>query len=218
MARIAGGTFRMGDGKSEDNPVHEVRVAAFELDVTEVTVAAYTVCVQRGACSPPATTGIYNGRDTGPRTTCNGDRPDRRRHPVNCVDWEQATAYCRAAGKRLPTEEEWEYAARGGADGRTYSWGEATPRYQLCWSRGHRRNNTCAVGSFPRGAYGLADMAGNVLEWTASEYQAGEVDRVLRGGNWLDDEPSDVRGAVRLRYAPLDRNEFIGFRCARSTP
>jgi formylglycine-generating enzyme len=174
--------------------------------------------VQRGDCTPPATTGSYKGRDTGPKVECNGDRPHRRNHPVNCVDWDQATAYCRSVGKRLPTEEEWEYAARGGAEGRTYPWGDAKPGNQLCWSRGHHRTNTCAVGSFPRGAYGLVDMAGNVWEWTASVYKTGDADRVVRGGNWLDDEASDVRGAVRLSYAPSDRNEFSGFRCARSAP
>jgi formylglycine-generating enzyme required for sulfatase activity len=218
MVRIAGGTFRMGNDEIEDSPVHEVSVAAFELDVTEVTGAAYAVCVQRGACTPPATTGSYHGKNTEPKTGCNGDRPDRRRHPVNCVTWEQAMAYCRAAGKRLPTEEEWEYAARGGAEGRTYPWGETKPGRQACWSRGHHRNSTCAVGSFPHGAYGLSDMAGNVMEWTASEYQAGDTRRVLRGSNWLDDEASEMRAAVRMPYAPTDRNEFIGFRCARSIP
>jgi formylglycine-generating enzyme required for sulfatase activity len=208
----------MGDDGIEDSPVHEVRVTAFELDVTEVTVAAYAACVKRGACTPPAATGSYHGRDLGRATACNGDRPDRQRHPVNCVSWEQAMAYCRAAGKRLPTEEEWEYAARGGADGRTYPWGAAKPGRQLCGSYGHRRNSTCAVGSFPRSAYGLADMAGNVMEWTASAYQAGDARRVLRGGNWLDDAASDMRAAIRMPYAPTDRNEFIGFRCARSIP
>lgn len=158
MARIPAGTFRMGNDEVEHSPVHEVRVAAFDLDTTEVTVAAYAVCVQRGACTPPASTGTYEGQDLGRAMMCNRDRPDRQRHPVNCVSWDQAMAYCRAAGKRLPTEEEWEYAARGGAAGRTYPWGETKPGRQLCWSVRHQRNGTCAVGSFPRSAYGLDDV------------------------------------------------------------
>jgi formylglycine-generating enzyme required for sulfatase activity len=182
MARIPGGTFMMGSdgGNSTEKPVHPVAVAAFSMDVTEVTVAAYGACVTAGKCSEPGT-----GDD------CNWGKNDRQDHPINCVDWNQATAYCAYAGKRLPTEEEWEYAARG-TDGRTYPWGNEAPRNELCWKRWASKEGTCVVGSHPSGAspFGLQDMAGNVGEWTSSNYCSYPINkcidtaRVSRGGNW----------------------------------
>ena len=212
MALIPGGTFQMGDGKQSDSPVHAVTVAAFAMDLTEVTVAAYAACVEKGACTAASTTQVWDGKDQG-AGACNGSRADRQNHPVNCVDAGQAAAYCRAAGKRLPTEEEWEYAARGGAEDRTYSWGNDAPGSQLCWSGDTQRRGTCPVASYPPGAFNLADMAGNVWEWTASDYDA--TARVLRGGSWYLDDASDVRGADRYGIAPSNRVDFVGVRCAR---
>lgn len=203
MVRIAAGSFLMGDDK------HSERVGAFEMDVTEVTVAAYTACVNAGRCTPANT-----GNDF-----CNWGKSDRANHPINCVDWDQATAYCAWAGKRLPSEQEWEYAARG-TDGRTYPWGETTPGSQLCWDgegsdlgKGNRQS-TCPVGSYPRGdsPFGLHDMAGNVWEWTSSGEGAA---RVFRGGGWSFDISSLVRATNRVRGTPTDRSLHVGFRCAR---
>jgi formylglycine-generating enzyme required for sulfatase activity len=169
MVRLEGGTFRMGseEGDWYEKPVHWVTLKPFWLDVTEVTVAAYKACVDAGACSKP---------DEG--NWCNWGKSDRGNHPINCVDWEQATQFCRWANKRLPTEEEWEYGTRqGGVRGdRKYPWGNAEPSNQLCWDgKGkdageNRRRGTCPVGSYPLGdtPTGLKDMAGNVWEWTAS--------------------------------------------------
>ncbi len=216
MARLAGSTFQMGSetGSDAEKPVHSVTVPSFQMDITEVTVEAYAACVKDGKCTEP---------DSG--TYCNWKKPARDRHPINCVDWEQATAYCGSVGKRLPTEEEWEYAARGTA-GREYPWGSAAPSNQLCWDRlgDGKPNSTCTVGSYSAGSTpeGLMDMAGNVWEWTSSPYcpygsnGCAETARVLRGGCWYYSSPSYVRGANRYFYAPSFRFYLVGFRCARA--
>jgi len=118
MALVPGGTYRMGSeaGDSDEQPVHEVEVARFCLDLTEVTVSDYAGCVSSGKCMPANTGG-----------SCNAGVAGRENHPINCVDWNQADAYCQAQGLRLPTEEEWEYAAKGGDEDRRYPWGAAPP-------------------------------------------------------------------------------------------
>jgi len=186
MVRIPAGTFNMGanDGDEDEKPVHPVRVESFEMDVTEVTVDAYGACVRAGRCTQPETGG-----------DCNWGQSGKGNHPVNCVDWSQAKAYCEYARKRLPTEEEWEYAARG-TDGRKYPWGNGEPgptllnacgseceawaREQgMSWSAMYKASDgwatTAPVGSYPSGdsPFGLHDMAGNVWEWTVSGYSAG---------------------------------------------
>jgi formylglycine-generating enzyme required for sulfatase activity len=212
MVSIPGGTFQMGaDDIDAAKPVHSVTVAAFSMDRNEVTVAAYRGCT---SCSAP---------DTG--EYCNWGKGGRDNHPINCVDWNQATAYCSSVGKRLPTEEEWEYAARG-TDGRQYPWGNTEPSTQLCWSRNGegKPNSTCSVGSYPAGRspFGLNDMAGNVWEWTSSPYCSysnpgcTNSDRVLRGGCWGVGLPARVRASIRLDFAPTDRYSIVGFRCLRA--
>jgi formylglycine-generating enzyme required for sulfatase activity len=194
MVRIPAGTFQMGsnDGGTETTPVHTVKVDTFEMDVTEVTVAQYRACVRAGACQAQSTT----SRDWFDRgslnETCNYDKPGHGKHPMNCVDWHQAGAFCSWAGKRLPTDEEWEYAARG-TDGRKYPWGNDAPsalRLNACgpecvaWAgatmgvdwrpplypKSDHWELTAPVGSFPNGdsPFGVHDMAGNVLEWTST--------------------------------------------------
>ncbi|HEY0478957.1 MAG TPA: formylglycine-generating enzyme family protein [Kofleriaceae bacterium] len=183
MVRVPGGTFAMGSpdgiGDDDEHPRHQVTVSAFCIDRTEVTVKAYEACVAAKRCTAPH-------REISPY--CN--HPDRGDHPVNCVDWSQAVVYCRSLGKRLPTEAEWEYAARG-SDGRLYPWGNAPPsatRLNACgrecvawgkrvlgreWPPMYDADDgwvtTAPVGSFPTGAspFGALDMAGNVWEWTA---------------------------------------------------
>ena len=215
-ALVPAAAFAMGtpDGDGEDNehPQHPVRVAAFCMQKTEVTVAAYDACVKAGGCT---------ATDAGP--WCNARKGGRADHPVNCVDWEQAVAYCRWVGGRLPTEEEWEYAARG-TDGRRYPWGNDRPAAQLCWSRGDAEG-TCPVGSFPAGdsPFGIHDMAGNVWEWTASAYceypsaRCAESRRVDRGGGFSNSKPAFVRAAARFGSNPTIRAGYRGFRCVRSS-
>jgi formylglycine-generating enzyme required for sulfatase activity len=212
MLAIPAGTFRMGtnDGDPDEKPVHAVTVAAFCMDPTEVTVAAYKGCT---SCSAPSTSGA-----------CNWGVAGRDNHPINCVDWNQATAFCTAVGKRLPTEEEWEYAARGAA-GWKHPWGNTPPSNQLCWARygDGKPNSTCPAGSYSAGRspFGLNDMAGNVCEWTSSPYcpytdpACSNSARVGRGGCWSDGGATIVRGASRYIIVPGDRGSLLGFRCAR---
>ncbi len=169
MTPLPGGTLKMGDRGDT------VRVAPFAIDLTEATVDAYEACVKSGKCLEPNKGGH-----------CNWGVSGKGNHPVNCVDWNQATAYCGVAGKRLPTEEEWEWAARGQEKGTEYPWGNDEPAGKLCWTRGQ---GTCAVGGYAQGdAPGAVhDLAGNVLEWTSSAYDGST--RALRGGAWLHVEP-----------------------------
>lgn len=224
MVYVPPGEFLMGSpdgaGAGDEHPQHKVYLSAYWIDRTEVTADQYRRCVEAGECMATAS--------GSPCTYADAASTD---HPVNCVDWNQAAAYCAWADKRLPTEAEWEKVARG-ADGRTYPWGEDAPdcgKAQYSGCEGH----TVPVGSLPEGAspYGVFDMAGNVREWVADWYEAGYYSyspignpsgpetgslRVLRGGSW-NDGGVDVRTATRLRYAPGDRNDFVGFRCARSS-
>lgn len=211
MARLPGGTYAMG------KTGRRVTVQPFLLDVTAVTVAAYEACARAGRCTAP-----QSGGD------CNWGRADRMKHPVNCVDWQQAMAYCAAVGKRLPTEEEREWAARGAERGTKYPWGDDEPRNQLCWDGGDVRRRagglgTCEVGGFPKGdsPQGLKDLAGNVWEWTSTEDDssvrvAGESMRVYFGGSWEYAGAAYFAASNRHIYFPTLRGGGLGFRCART--
>ena len=136
---------------------------------------------------------------------------------MNCVDWGMAMTFCKAQQKRLPTEAEWEWAARGGGDARKFPWGSAEPEFQACWSGVSTRNGTCEVGSFADGKarFGHQDLAGNVWEWTSSKYQADKADRVLRGGCWAGVVASGLSASFRVGDEPSLRSDSLGFRCAR---
>lgn len=226
MVQMPAGEFLMGspegEGASLEHPPHRVRLTAFCIDRTEVTVARYTACVEAGGCAAPVAT--FEG--------CNWGVTGRAEHPINCVRWAEANVYCRWAGKTLPTEARWEYAARG-RDGRRYPWGNDSPGDQLCWSGRGARTSTCAVGSFPTGAssLGVLDLAGNAWEWTADwlgAYSATAerplldptgpatgLARVFRGGAWTVATPDEMRATARGGNAPLPSSIFLGFRCAR---
>jgi len=186
-----GSTF----GERDEQPLHEVKLSAFCMDRTEVTVAAYRRCAteeRRGVrCVPaPATVsfGPYSPDELRLWSTfCNGDTPGRDEHPINCVNWDHADAYCTWAGGHLPTEAQWEYAARG-TDSRIYPWGNATPGptfLNVCgaecvaarpgWSArytGGKWPQTAPVGSHPADVspFGVLDMGGSVWEWVADWY------------------------------------------------
>ena len=215
MAPVPAGSYQMGavDGEPDEKPVHSVKVDAFELDVNEVSTGDYQACVTSGKCTPAGTDGH-----------CNSGHSDRLADPINCVDWTQATAYCANAGKRLPTEEEWEYAARG-TDARKFPWGNTAPTAEVtCWNRFAKHEGTCRIGTTNgKSPFGIADMAGNVWEWTSSAYcdypstSCSGSRRVNRGGGWNADEPAILRAANRIWAAPDHRNSNLGFRCARSS-
>jgi serine/threonine-protein kinase len=240
MVSIPRGTFQMGSNIGDEQPVHAVTVDAFCMDVTEVTVDAYASCVRGGGCN----TSSLQGTGVSLAETCNWGQSGKGNHPMNCVDWNQATAYCRWANKRLPTEEEWEYGARG-TDGRKYPWGDEAPGPRLlnacgiecvAWLRARSHHagramyssddgwaTTAPVGSYPSGdsPFGLKDMAGNVWEWTSSGYSVdysmnrATDRRIYRGGSWDYNDPSLVRAAYRLYNFPTFRDSTVGFRCAR---
>jgi formylglycine-generating enzyme required for sulfatase activity len=204
MRKIPGGQFFMGsddkDAEPNEKPPHRVHLKAFCLDEFEVTVARYKECSDQGACLRAAKENEWEGITSRQHQIydplCNiGDPVKRANHPINCVNWEQARKYCEAQEARLPTEAEWEFAARG-SDGRTYPWGDEKPNATLlnacgkecvAWMKKHPDpdqpiaamynegdgyETTAPVGSFPKGAsrWGIQDIAGNVWEWTADWY------------------------------------------------
>jgi len=235
MARLPAGTYRLAwySGPAHDIATY-VGVSPFLLDATEVTVADYDACVKAGRCTAAGAEVRWQGLTASERAAwspaCNQDRADRADHPVNCVDWDQARAYCAWAGKRLPTEEEWEWAARNGADGTSYPWGNDPPAGQPCWDGASSeaapagRTGTCPVGSHPGDAtrYGVTDLSGNVWEWTSSDAvvftdsrgRGGTPVKVARGGSWADTVPLRVSRAGRILDLPWRRDARLGFRCA----
>ncbi|MBY0399186.1 formylglycine-generating enzyme family protein [Myxococcota bacterium] len=216
MVRIPAGEFWVGcndavdtECEGDEKPGRKVMLGAYTIDRTEVTVAAYGACVSSGGCSPPDT-------DSGYR--CNWQAAGRDLHPVNCIDWDQASVFCRWNGKRLPTGQEWEKAARG-TDGRKYPWGteEDAAAGGLANLSGQEDGffHTSPVGSYPKGKspFGVFDMAGNVAEWT-SDPDVG-LGAFLRGGSWLHHLSRDARASNRNVGAPAARSPGSGFRCAQ---
>ncbi len=200
MALVPGGKFHMGS--------REVSLGDYCMDLTEVTVEAYAECVKSGKCSAEGLS-CGNGANWGSQS--------RAKYPVNCINAAQSAAYCESGEKRLPTEEEWEWAARGGNQGFTYPWGNDSPAGQLCWG-GAGKSSTCPVGSSPKGAnpQGIHDLVGNVWEWTASGFGGKGGLRVIRGGSFADSNPELVSSSKRIPNRPDDRNANLGFRCVKN--
>lgn len=217
MALVVG-TGPDGFVDGETGRMHEVKDVC--LDVTEVTVAAFASCAAKGSCEPASTKIKFDDELESESPYCNADRADRQNYPVNCVDLTQAKAYCKAAGKRLPTEWEWEWAARGREEGRTYPWGEQAPSCERVvmddGGDGCGKDRTWPVGSKRRGNSrdGLWPMSGNVFEWTSSSYS--EKYAVVRGGSWFFNRLVWLRAAFRFNVAPVARFINLGFRCART--
>jgi formylglycine-generating enzyme required for sulfatase activity len=221
MVLVPEGIFLMGSlhgrGAEEERPAHEAIVPAFYMDRTEVTMRAYHACVAAGACKAAHTDQRF----------CNESEKDRDDHPVNCIDLFQAIDYCRFAGKRVPTEREWEYAARGGTEQRTFSWGEAlADDKRACYSH---PGGTCPVGKFAPGAFDLLDVNGNLWEWTQSAFvpypsaivaaEPKPDDKqtfVYRGGSWSRRFPKWLRNGNRNRLEPVKHHASLGVRCVRT--
>jgi len=232
LAGVPAGYFEMGSEEYQDErPSRRVYVGGYYMGVHEATEAEYGACVADGAC-PEAATG----------DACNGARLDRSRHPANCVSWYDACRYCAWAGMRLPTEAEWEKAARG-RSGRRYPWGDEAPAgfgagncelatmMRVGLGLGCGEDGTAPVGARPAGVspYGLDDMAGNVWEWMADGYERDfyvgsptedpinrqpTSHKVVRGNSWYYSDPiPDMRAANRFRFRPLRWYPYVGIRC-----
>ena len=169
---------------------------------------AWQACVAAGNCTQA-------GKQA---TTCNARHADRAEHPVNCVDYRQAEAFCSAHGARLATEFEWEYAAHGGDRNLKYPWGDVSPDGRACW----KKPGTCPVSSYAAGAFGLFDMSGNVWEWTSSDFGpypfpplpgVGAL-KVYRGGSWSRRFEKWMHLGLRNRFAPGQSGSHLGLRCA----
>ena len=223
MALVPAGEFMMGSsmGDADEQPMHRVYVETFFMDKYQVSVGQYAQFLDATFQEAPPDWSIMN-------------RSQHQKRPIVNVDWADADAYCTWAGKRLPTEAEWEKAARG-TDGRTYPWGNEHPRKFFANVSQENWNNHGAltpVGSFEGGKspYGIHDMAGNVWEWVSDWYDPnyyktspprnptgpprGES-KVIRGGSW-GSGPEALRSANRETHSPSFRGLGTGFRCAKT--
>jgi len=225
LVYIPAGEFEMGTDElgADELPVHMRYLEAYWIDQTEVTNRMYAFCVAAGRCDPPTSNTSYT------RPSYYGN-PQFDNYPVTYVDWQAASAYCAWAGRRLPTEAEWEKAASWDEVNQRktrYPWGDAIDcslaNYDNCLG------DTTAVACYPdgRSPYGLYDMAGNVWEWVADWYDVypggdpdtsetfGMVYRMMRGGTW-DENNTLVRSDFRVHIDPGYTDVRIGFRCAAS--
>ena len=226
-AMIPAGTFWMGvdglQGLDDERPRHSVTLDAYAMDVYEVTVDRYAMFLKQSGRMPPLFWETLDLKEHGNR-------------PVIGVDWHDADAFCRWAGKRLPTEAEWERAARG-TDERRYPWGNQTPTPEFAnfgiGARFSYGQTLMPVGRYEKGKspYGMYDMAGNVWEWVQDWYgidyyevsdkhnprgpDVGQF-KVLRGGAWSE-LPKYLLAYGRFKLLPQTRNSYAGFRCAQSS-
>ena len=221
MVLIPAGSFEMGDhfneGQASERPVHRVELDAFYMDIHEVTVGQFNQFVEESGYA-------YNRWQDVTKYSPGDD------YPMVYVSWNDVTAYCEWAGKRLPTEAEWEYAARGGLIGKRYPLGDELTHDDANYTGTGGKDQwdrTSPVGSFKPNGYGLYDMAGNAWEWCADwwgeDYYAtsplknptgpetGQY-RVVRGGSWYGD-PLILRAAYRRYYSPAGPDNYFGFRC-----
>ena len=229
---IPAGSFQMGSpSQSDEQPVHSVTLKAFAMSKTEVTVGQYRACVEAGVCAEPSS------------CIWTSSRGDKENHPINCVDWGQARTFAKWVGADLPTEAEWEYAARGG-QGFTYAGSQNAD--DVAWygsnsGAGTKRAGTKRVGTKRANGYGLHDMSGSVWEWVLDQdkgdyngapsdgHQAvgsiptcrikcdnGAARRVFRGGSWYDGA-DHLRVANRNSRSPGYRGD-LGLRLRRTDP
>ena len=222
--KIPGGSFMMGsnDGEKDEKPVHRVHVKSFYMSKTEVTVGQYRACFQAGACSTAGLTKYEY---------CNWNKPGRETHPINCVDWFQARAFAIWAGGDLPSEAQWEYAARGG-EGNRYKYAGSNNLDEVAWYEVTTNDEgTRPVGQKKANGYGLFDLSGNVWEWTWDHLHnnydgaptigriwaggGSQYRRIFRGGGWVN-KAFDLRLSSRNSGYLFDFYDHLGFRIVRN--
>jgi len=236
MVLILEGKFQMGcdEGEEDEKPLHPVYLNSFYMDETEVTNAMYAKFLNEyGKDSDDSGHGfIISGNNIEKSGNSYKPKDGHENYPVTNITWYGANTYAQFYGKRLPTEAEWEKAARGGFVGKKYPWGDVISHEDANYSGTGDRDTwleASPVGSFPPNGYGLYDMTGNILEWCADWYNASYYSisprrnptgpdsgsfRVLRGGSWYSSFPDLLRVAYRYNYYnPYRTNDSIGFRC-----
>jgi len=243
MRFIPAGDFRMGTNEKDamakclqfstdcpevvlkgEAPEQTIHLDDFYMDKFEVTNKLYLACVDAGICDPPKELSTYSRPDYF-------GKPEYDNYPVVFVDWFMAKAYCEWREARLPTEAEWEKAARG-PEGNTYPWGDGIDNTRASYDGNVK--DSMPVGSYEDGksTYGVYDLAGNVWEWVNSKYASypyeaadgredpendGNTARIYRGGAWNNDA-NMLRSSYRTAYNPFDTTHNKGFRCAHSLP
>ncbi len=253
MAIIPAGSFKMGCVEGDEicndpdalgfvkseNPQHEVQMDSFLIGSTEVTVAEYRKCVEAGACANSEKSHFYRTpADDAMFAFCNFDSSREENHPMNCVSFAGAKAYCEWKDMRLPTEAEWEYVARAGVNDKIYVTGNDKPTCEdVIMDDGKGDNVGCLMGStWPVASkepnkFGVYDMSGNVWEWVGDYYAEDYYSkspaenpkgpetgtkRIIRGGSWMDPFFA-LRISMRRPMDPNDErhtNPYHGFRCA----
>ena len=220
---IPAGAFTQGStkGDEDERPARKVTLKAFAIDRTEVTRDEYAACVAAKRCKAPQHQ--EEQKEQKEQKEKDDTAAADPKLPVTGVDWNDAQAYCKFAGARLPTEAEWEKAARGD-DGREYPWGNDADCARGNWGSfegegpcaDKNPGHPVAVGQYPSGAspYGVLDLGGNVWEWVADKYDEDPKRRVVRGGSCCSYFVGP-RAANRNAWAPQHRDADLGFRCAR---
>lgn len=223
MVYVPEGTFMMGRNASysDEHPARDVYLDAYWIDKYEVTNEQYAKCIAAGKCTNPHESAAYYAQNNYYENSSGVD------YPVIFVDWYQAKSYCEWVGGDLPTEAQWEKAARG-TDGRKYPWGNQEPDSSYANYDNRSMGDTSKIGSFEKGAspYGAMDMAGNVWEWVndwwADKYDETDTinpqgptngeQKVMRGGSWWNNS-AFIRTQYRNEARPNDADDFSGFRC-----
>lgn len=230
MVTLPGGQFTMGNnrGDQDERPAHTVTVSPFKIDAYEVTYAQYDTCVKRGSCTEAHydDSKCFMWTSEGIRKVVIPQKYRSPDYPVVCVTWHQARQYCRYKGKKLPTEAQWEYAARAGKKGK-YAWGDQSPSASVCLPATY--NRPAKVGSYQANTWQLYDMTGNVWEWTYDRYSRDYYEitstkdpsgpkvgrlRTIRGGGWYS-SAQQMEISNRHWFNPGSGEVSIGIRCVK---